>query len=60
MQTKRYLPPECNCYARKLSEEVIFMLHRGAHNPTCPAYVMSQDYVDRVYDREFRLRHEDR
>jgi hypothetical protein len=44
----------CNCYVRFLSEEIRFGLHFGAHNPTCPAYRVSLDPVDRANDDEFR------
>ncbi len=46
----------CDCYVRFLNEETRFSLHLGAHNPTCPAYRVSHDPVDRAHDEEFRAR----
>lgn len=44
----------CDCYVQHLNEETRFSLHLGAHNPTCPAYRVSRDSVDRAHDEAFR------
>ena len=44
----------CDCYVQHLNEEARFSLHLGAHNPTCPAYRVSRDSVDRAHDEAFR------
>lgn len=48
----------CKCYVRHLTEEVVFGLHYGAHNPRCPVYRVSLDPVDRAHDEGFRAQAE--
>ncbi|KKK71834.1 hypothetical protein LCGC14_1303020, partial [marine sediment metagenome] len=47
-------PTSCTCYVRHLDARTRYVLHNGAHNPTCPWYRESGDIVDRKYDELFR------
>jgi len=51
-------PTSCTCYVRHLDARTRYVLHNGAHNPTCPWYRESGDIVDRKYDELFRAEHE--
>jgi hypothetical protein len=46
----------CNCYVATLDPATKFVLRWGAHNPACPVYRESGDYLDKIRDGEARAR----
>ena len=44
----------CTCYVQTLDPAAKFGTRWGAHNPTCPVYRESGDYLDKIRDGEHR------
>jgi hypothetical protein len=46
----------CACYVQTLDPGTQFVLRWGAHNPACPIYRESGDYLDKMRDSEARAK----
>ena len=46
----------CTCYVQTLDPGTQFVLRWGAHNPACPIYRESGDYLDKMRDGEHRAK----
>ncbi len=47
----------CNCYVNDLTNNIIYGLHWGAHDLSCPVYRLSRDPVDAQNDDDYRQWH---